>query len=406
MGAWRPVPRCWLVWFVLALACVHARAHPALATVASAEIVRTEGDARIEVYVSHDALAYALNDTSVRVSDAQMYALLDGPRDELAAALQDGRERFVSGFRIEADGRRLELVLVGSPDLDGIDRWRLEVPSERLPLKLAFEAVASIPEGARLLTVRAPAVLGEMILGVSRTGVEPIYIPLGPGETSPGLDLSMIWEGAQARSRPGSSSPAPAPERGAAAEDSVGAAGIVWRYLVLGYRHIIPEGHDHELFILGLFLLNIKLRDLLWQTTAFTIAHTTTLTLATFGLVSAPAGVVEPLIALSIAFLAIENLFARKVHPWRLAIAFFFGLVHGLGFASGLREIGIPTAQLISALLAFNVGVEGGHLTILAIAFLTIGWFKDKPWYRARVSIPLSVVIAGVALVWFVQRVG
>src|SRR6185295_17576059 len=117
------------------------------------------------------------------------------------------------------------------------------------------------------------------------------------------------------------------------------------------------------------------------------------LTLATLHLVTIPGSIVEPTIALTIAFIGIENLFARKVHGWRPAVAFIFGLVHGLGFASGLMEIGLPTGQLAAGLVAFNVGVEGGHLTVLAAAFLVLGWWRNKPWYRKRVAIPISSLI-------------
>jgi hypothetical protein len=139
--------------------------------------------------------------------------------------------------------------------------------------------------------------------------------------------------------------------------------------------------------------------------TAFTAAHTLTLTLAVLGWVRVPAGIVEPAIALSIAFIAIENLFARRVGPWRLAVVFLFGLLHGLGFASGLAELGLPAGQLATGIGGFAVGVEAGHLAVIAGAFLLLGWTRSRPWYRARVEIPCSLAIAAVACWWTVARI-
>ncbi|USN97944.1 MAG: HupE/UreJ family protein [Phycisphaeraceae bacterium] len=391
----------------LVVAAASALAHPALGTIANVSVKEGPDGPFVEVIVTHDALAYALNDTSTRITDPQMYALLDGPRADLGAALQDGRERFQAGFKVFADGEPLELELVQSPTLDLIDQWKADNPSERLPVKLEFIARTNLPTGTRAISVRAPAVLDQVILGVARLGRETSYLPVEPGETSPEFDVSWVTRspaGEQADAAEGS--PANQAESNAKAHTASepGVLAIAWRYIVLGYEHIMPEGTDHELFILGLFLLNSRFRDLIWQTTTFTLAHTCTLTLATLGLVHIPSGVVEPIIAATIAFIAIENLFVTKIHPWRPAVAFLFGLAHGLGFASGLLSIGLPPHQLATGIVAFNVGVEGGHLTIIVLAFLTLGWFRGEKWYRSRIAVPLSVVIALIALYWFVQR--
>src|SRR4051812_41335030 len=108
-------------------------------------------------------------------------------------------------------------------------------------------------------------------------------------------------------------------------------------YLQLGFKHIIPQGFDHILFILSLFLLNPKLKPVIWQATAFTVAHTITLGLAMYGLVKPPSYIIEPLIALSIMFVAIENIITEKLNSIRVMIVFAFGLVHGLGFANALN---------------------------------------------------------------------
>lgn len=179
---------------------------------------------------------------------------------------------------------------------------------------------------------------------------------------------------------------------------------IVRQYLWLGYTHILPKGADHILFVLGLFLLSARVKPLLLQVTAFTIAHSITLGLSMYGIVSLPSRVVEPLIAFSIAYVAIENLVTRELKPWRIAVVFLFGLLHGLGFAGVLRELGLPRHEFVTALLTFNLGVEGGQLTIIAAAMLLTASFKHKSWYRQRVVVPASIVIAVIGLYWFVVR--
>jgi len=180
---------------------------------------------------------------------------------------------------------------------------------------------------------------------------------------------------------------------------------IVRQYLWLGYTHILPKGLDHILFVLGIFLLSPRLRTMLLQVTAFTIAHSITLGLSMYGIVSLPSRVVEPLIALSIAYVAIENLVTRELKPWRLALVFMFGLLHGLGFAGVLRQLGLPREEFLTALVTFNLGVEGGQITIIAAALLAVAPFMKRGWYRQRVVIPASLLIAAIGIYWTLVRV-
>lgn len=176
-------------------------------------------------------------------------------------------------------------------------------------------------------------------------------------------------------------------------------------YLKLGYTHILPLGFDHILFVLCLFLLSPKLKPVLWQATAFTIAHSVTLGLALYHVITPPARIVEPLIAISILYVALENIFSHDLKPSRVGIVFLFGLVHGMGFAGALGQLGLPPTAYLLSLVLFNLGVELGQLTIILAAFLLLGkWFGDKPWYRTRIVIPLSIVIAAVAAWWTIQR--
>ena len=180
---------------------------------------------------------------------------------------------------------------------------------------------------------------------------------------------------------------------------------IAQQYLWLGYTHILPKGLDHILFVLGLFLLSARLKPLLLQVTAFTVAHSITLGLSIYGIVSLPPRIVEPLIALSIAYVAIENIATRELKPWRLALVFMFGLLHGLGFAGVLRDLGLPRDEFLTALLTFNLGVEGGQLTVIAAASLATAAFAKRDWYRTRIVVPASLGIAAVGLYWMVTRV-
>lgn len=179
----------------------------------------------------------------------------------------------------------------------------------------------------------------------------------------------------------------------------------IWSYLVVGFEHIVPKGTDHILFIFGLFLFSIKISPLLWQVTMFTIAHTITLGLSMNGVIALPSIVVEPLIALSIAYVGLENILTKQLHKSRLLLVFAFGLLHGLGFASVLDDFGMPDDDFVVALISFNIGVEFGQLAVIALAFLMIGlWFQHYEWYRKRIVIPASLGVSIIGIFWTIER--
>ena len=182
---------------------------------------------------------------------------------------------------------------------------------------------------------------------------------------------------------------------------------VIWSFMKIGYVHILPKGTDHILFILGLFLFSTRWRPLLSQVTMFTIAHTLTLGLTMAGYINLPERVVEPLIALSIAYVGFENIKSKtqSVSWGRLIMVFGFGLLHGMGFARMLADFGMPPNAFFTALFSFNIGVELGQLTIIAAAYAAIGyWFGDKPYYRSRVIVPASALITVVAIYWVIER--
>ena len=177
-------------------------------------------------------------------------------------------------------------------------------------------------------------------------------------------------------------------------------------YIQLGFKHIIPKGLDHILFVLALFLLSSRLKPLILQVSIFTLAHTITLFLGALDVIKIPSIIVEPIIALSICFIAIENLFTENLKKTRPYIIFIFGLLHGLGFAGVLNEIGISDGLFISSLISFNIGVELGQISVILLSYIFISLlFKNKFWYRDRITKPLSLVIALIGFYLFFERI-
>ena len=209
-------------------------------------------------------------------------------------------------------------------------------------------------------------------------------------------DVSVQWAYASERTAPMSA--------GAAAHMS--AFATAWRFAREGFRHILPLGPDHVLFVLGVFLLSPRLRTVLVQLSAFTVAHSITFGLSMYGIVSLPAAIVEPAIALSIAYVAVENLTASRLRTHRVALVFAFGLLHGLGFAGALSELALPRSQFLVALVGFNAGVELGQVAVVLVALaLSAPWHRSPVQYRRFVLVPSSIAIAAIGLFWTVTRV-
>jgi len=182
-------------------------------------------------------------------------------------------------------------------------------------------------------------------------------------------------------------------------------------YVKIGIGHILPDGADHILFVLAIFLASVRVKALVWQISAFTVAHTATLGLAASGIITPSAAVVEPLIAFTIAFVAIENLVFKDMTKWRPLVVFGFGLIHGLGFAGFFGELGLPPGQFWSALIGFNVGVEIGQLSVIVVAALVgLGVrriLRDPAGvarYRSFIVRPGSALIGLTGLWWGITR--
>lgn len=262
---------------------------------------------------------------------------------------------------------------------------------------LTGEWKTTVPAGISGWKIRA--LPGEKLAVVFQNIIDgkthPRLNVLFPGETSFTLDLTALANPAPATAQPG-------------AVSAQGSAGDTWStlrsFFVQGFVHVLPEGLDHILFVLGLFLLSRAWKPLLLQVTAFTVAHTITLALATLGYVTVPASIVEPIIALSIAAVAVENIFHPRYTHWRLLVVVVFGLIHGLGFASVLSDLHLPQTSLAVGLIGFNVGVEAGQLAVIALAFAATAWLRDPSSYRRWIVVPGSALIAAMGLWWTVER--
>jgi hypothetical protein len=179
---------------------------------------------------------------------------------------------------------------------------------------------------------------------------------------------------------------------------------VIPKFFVIGFTHILPGGLDHILFILGLFFLTRSFSVLLLQMTLFTFAHSLSLGLSIYGIVAVPTAAVEIAIALSIAFIALENLFCDHLSRWRPAMVFGFGLVHGLGFAHCFSENLLLPGDFLPALFSFNMGIEFGQIAVVGIAYATVAaWWKTES-YHQTIARPASAIIAASGFYWAVER--
>lgn len=181
--------------------------------------------------------------------------------------------------------------------------------------------------------------------------------------------------------------------------------GNTLHFVEQGIGHILPGGLDHILFVLALFFAVRKFRPLALQISVFTLAHSCTLALAALGYIVVPSSIVEPLIAASIALVAVENIFFNRLMVWRPLVIFGFGLLHGLGFAGFFLDQKLPDGFFWSSLIGFNVGVELGQLSVVMAAWLIFSWFFQRGWYRNAIVIPASLIIAGIGTYWAIERI-
>jgi len=361
----------WLIFGQAASSLAH-EIRPAVATIT----LEPDGRYEIAVVVNIEAVIAAVSpqhrDTDESPNAREYNRLRALAPDALRTVIEADVARYLDGIELQFDGTRVRPALSG-----------LEIPpvgDVALSRQTVVRLGGAAPAGAKTLAFSYAERFGSCVLRV-REGERLDAVWLKNGERSAPY---VIDKGFDKRTM----------------------ADVLLDYTVLGFTHILPKGLDHILFVLGLFLLSTRMAPLLIQVTAFTVAHSVTLALSVYGVVSLPSSIVEPLIAASIVYVAVENILTPQLRPWRALVVFGFGLLHGLGFASVLHEVGLPRSQFVPALVSFNVGVEFGQLAVVTLAYLAVGiWGRNKTWYRPRVVIPASATVAAVGLFWTVQRV-
>lgn len=329
-----------LIWITLASTVA---AHEVLPTIGDMEV--QDGQITFSLEGNFESIVAGIDldglDDTEAAPEADVYDRLRGLEpDAFIAEIDAYWPQMADAIQVIVDGNPVELAItqIEVPKVGDIEVVRQST--------LAF--AGSIPEGAETVQIGWPSQYGVLVL--RQMGVDAGWDGYlsGGGLTDPvrlaGGDAMTGWE-------------------------------AFFQFIPVGVEHIVPLGLDHILFVLGLFFLSVKMRPLLWQVTAFTAAHTVTLALATMGYVNIPdeyMWIVESIIAASIVYVAVENIFTDGLNPWRPAIIFGFGLLHGLGFASVLQAYGLPDGSVLPALLGFNIGVELGQLLCIAIAFIIV----------------------------------
>ena len=367
-----------------------ARAHELRPAVA--DVTVTPGQVTLEISLNAEAMLSGVDQSTGENTDnlpqAEAYdALRALPPEDLAARFRDEWPGLADGIEVRAGDTPVTL------DLSEITV--AEEPDASLPRDARAVITGALPEGDAPVTVGWQSEFGPLVLRQTGGGADAYSDFLNPGATSQ-----------------------PLPRSGEVVTE--GWLPLFGRYIVVGFEHIIPLGLDHILFVLGLFFFSMHIAPLLWQVTAFTLAHTLTLALASLEIVTVPATIVEPLIAASIVYVAIENIFGTRLGWWRIAVVTAFGLLHGLGFASVLGDFGLDPSRFAAGLIGFNIGVEIGQLAVIALAYILVHAAvaaarrarmqpEEDPvralpvMYRA-LSISVSLTIAAVGAFWVIER--
>lgn len=359
--------------FVVLILATRAFAHdPGLS---SANISRTEGGLKVTLTFAWPDLALVGPATNIdnAASDA------GAPPDPFGSEWTQAVAAFV---RIVADGEAQPAAVTSltrsqteATDVVVSFEWAL-VQTE--PLRVEFPVLAKLPSTHRMILT-----IGDVVEPVAmlRARLAEWELPAASVSTISPQAVSTTEPVAQPRAS--------------------------WTaFLFLGVEHILI-GFDHLCFLLALLLVAVRMRDVVALVTTFTIAHSLTLAAAALGIVSLSPRLVEPLIAASIVYVAVENLVLRRQPRYRLAVVFGFGLVHGLGFAGILAERlpGVTGVAVVPPLLAFNAGVELGQLAVAACIVPLIRMARAQPRLAPRLQPTLSLLIATAGVVWFFQRV-
>ena len=317
-----------------------------------------------------------LSDTDDSANAAVYDALRALPPQVLAARIDSSFATLAETFTIMAAGRPLPVELATIEVADEVDSELAR--DTRLRLR------SPLPGTDEAISIQWQPAMGALLVRQMGAGSNPEYSDYLPsGGTSQAFTLDRASD--------------------------IALTSVITKYIHSGIIHIVPAGLDHILFVIGLLAYGLSWRGLIFQVSLFTVAHTITLAAASLGLISVPGSIVEPLIALSIAWIGIENIMKKsgRVAVSRSAVVFAFGLLHGLGFASVLADFGLPQSAFIVALVSFNLGVEIGQLIIVIPIFFLLRTLKlREPQFRRGFQIPVSAVISAIGIFWFFERVG
>jgi hypothetical protein len=370
-----PILRLITITYLMILGTIsNVAAHEAIPTIATVTVERDAVDLKVrfmsEAYLAGiDLSQFSFMNDSEQSDDYDRLRGLDV--SDLTAEFNTAWPNLSNDIQIIQNGQPLALSLI-TLTVDDIDNDEIA--------RYSVATISGAITGSGPITVQFPKSLGEVV--VRQEGVENPLTQL--------LDAGTVSD----------------PIMAAGLEAAKSGWGTFVEYIPVGFDHIVPKGLDHILFVLGIFFLGAGWRALIWQISAFTLAHTVTLALGALEIVVISGSIVEPLIAASIVFVAVENLMTTSLNTWRPVIIFGFGLLHGLGFASVLGDFGLPEGQFIPALIGFNIGVEVGQLTVVAVAAILLTLpFARFDWYRRAIAMPASILIAFVGAYWFIERV-
>jgi hypothetical protein len=380
------------IWAVLAALVLTAPLSAHESRPAIAELYLENGSFRLEIRLNLEAIVAKIGPKTGNTDDSPNAAKYD----ELRAM---GSQILIDNFSFEAFEANMVVLLDGEPGRAEIELVSVPVVGDVELLRDSHIVVTGALGGASALQLGWDRSYGDIIIRlIDEQNDFNAYLTPGavtdpiPTEGAPVLSfgqnlLNYIY---------------------------VGFDHIVGLEKVKGLEEIAPKWLDRILFVplgldhilvVGLFLLSPWLKPLMMQITTFTLAHSVTLALGILGVVTIPGWIVEPLIAASIVYVCVENIFLSHLSRWRPALIFGFGLLHGLGFAGALTEFGLSQNNLVSGLIGFNLGVELGQLTVILVCFLLVGfWFSGRAWYRRVVTIPASAVIALIGAYWVVER--
>ena len=335
-----PILRLLTITYMMILGTIsNVTAHEAIPTIATVTVERDAVDLKVR-FMSEAYLAGIDLSQFSFMNDSEQSDAYDRLR---GLDVIDLRQNFTAWSNLSSD---IQIIQNGQPMALSLMVFMVDDIENDEIARYSVATISGAITGSGPITVQFPKSLGEVV--VRQEGVENPLTQL--------LDAGTVSEPILAT--------------------GLGAAKSGWgtfvEYIPVGFDHIVPKGLDHILFVLGIFFLGAGWRALIWQISAFTLAHTVTLALGALEIVVISGAIVEPLIAASIVFVAVENLMTTSLNKWRPVIIFGFGLLHGLGFASVLGDFGLPEGQFIPALIGFNIGVEIGQLTVVAVAAILL----------------------------------